>query len=106
MARIRHIAQDEGFVVHEKKTRVQRQSKQQSVTGVVVNRRTGAPRKLARRIRAILHHAKREGLQAQNRDNLPHFDSWLCGMIAYITMLNPEQGRPLRQAYELIPPSL
>jgi RNA-directed DNA polymerase len=104
LARIRHITQDEGFVVHEKKTRVQRQSTQQSVTGVVVNRRTGVPRRLARRIRAILHRAQREGLKPQNRENLPHFDSWLSGMIAYISMLNPDQGRPLRQAYESLQP--
>jgi retron-type reverse transcriptase len=104
MARIRHIAQDEGFSVHEKKTRVQRQSRQQSVTGVVVNKRPGAPRKLARRLRAILHRAQREGLKPQNRQNLPHFESWLCGMIAYISMLNPDQGRPLRQAYDALQP--
>ena len=55
LARIRHIAQDEGFAVNEAKTRVQRPSSRQSVTGIVVNDTMGVPRPLARRIRAILH---------------------------------------------------
>lgn len=104
LARLRHIADDEGFAVNEKKTRVQRRNSRQSVTGVVVNHRTSAPRPLIRRLRAILHRAKREGLARQNRENLHHFDSWLLGMIAYVSMLNPEQGGRLRAAYEELQP--
>jgi retron-type reverse transcriptase len=99
LARIRHIAQDEGFVVNEKKTRVQRQNRAQSVTGVIVNQRAGVSRATVRRLRAILHHAGREGLAAQNRHNHPHFEAWVQGMIAYISMINPDQGRPLREAF-------
>lgn len=66
---------------------------------MVVNRRPGAPRALVRRLRAILHRAAREGLALQNRSGRPHFDSWLAGLIAYVAMLNPEQGGRLRQAY-------
>jgi retron-type reverse transcriptase len=102
LARIRHIAEDEGFAVNDKKTRVQRQSARQSVTGVVVNERLGAPRRLVRRIRAILHRARREGLQTQNRQQRPHFESWLAGMIAYIAMLNPQQGNKLRAEFEAL----
>jgi retron-type reverse transcriptase len=104
MSRIRHIAQEEGFSVNEKKTRVQRQNARQSVTGVVVNRRPGAPRKLVRRLRAILHRAQREGLAKQNREGLPHFESWLAGMVAYVNMLHPEQGRKLRGALAALRP--
>ena len=105
MARLRHIAQEEGFAVNEKKTRVQRQSTRQSVTGVVVNQRPGVPRPLVRRIRAILHRARREGLKPQNRQNIAHFESWLSGMIAYISMLNPEQGRRLKGDFEALFPA-
>ncbi|HEY3325487.1 MAG TPA: reverse transcriptase domain-containing protein [Planctomycetota bacterium] len=100
LARIRHIAQDEGFAVNEEKTRVQRRNVAQSVTGIVVNQRPGVPRKLARRIRAILHRAKREGLAAQNREERPNFDAWLSGTISYIAMVNPPQGKALRTIYE------
>ena len=42
--------------------------------------------------------AQREGLAAQNRQNLPHFEAWLRGMIAYIAMVNPTQAKPLAAA--------
>jgi len=102
LARLRHIAQEEGFAINEKKTRVARPNAQQSVTGVVVNQRTGAPRKLVRRLRAILHRAKTEGLAAQNREDHPHFEGWLRGNIEYVNMLNPQQGAPLREAFEAL----
>jgi len=96
LARIRHISQDEGFAVNEAKTRVLRQNTAQKVTGIVVNRHASAPRKLVRRLRAILHHAKTEGLAAQNRGTHENFTAWLGGMIAYVAMVNPDQGRPLQ----------
>lgn len=102
LARIRHICQDEGFAVNEKKTRVLRPSTAQMVTGIVVNQRPGVPRKLIRRIRAILHRARHWGLAAQNRQNLPHFEAWLRGMIAYIHMVNPQQAKPLADALERV----
>jgi retron-type reverse transcriptase len=99
LARIRHIAQDEGFVVNEKKTRILRQSDAQTVTGIVVNDRPGVPRDIVRRLRAILHRARSEGLAAQNRQQLPYFEAWLRGMIAYVEMVNPQQAGPLRESY-------
>jgi retron-type reverse transcriptase len=98
LARIRHIARDEGFAVNEKKTRVLRRNASQRVTGIVVNRRPGVPRRTVRRLRAILHRASHEGLARQNRQNHPHFEAWLRGMIAYVTMVNPDQGQALRKA--------
>jgi retron-type reverse transcriptase len=102
LARIRHITQDEGFSVNEKKTRILRQSAAQNVTGIIVNDRPGVPREVVRRLRAILHRAKSEGLAAQNRKQHPHFEMWVRGMIAYIGMVNPKQAEPLRAALELI----
>lgn len=83
---VRNIVVDEGFTVHEDKTRVQRRSQAMEVTGLVVNERPKIPRALARRLRAILHRAKHEGLAAQNREGHPHFAGWLAGMIAYVAM--------------------
>jgi retron-type reverse transcriptase len=100
LARIRHIAQEEGFRLNEAKTRVHRPNAAQMVTGLVVNERPGVPRKMVRRIRAILHRAQHEGLESQNRDGHENFKSWLEGMVAYIHMVNPKQGEPLRRALE------
>lgn len=103
LARIRHIAQDENFTVNEKKTRVQRPGRQQTVTGIVVNKRPNVPRKVTRRMRAILHQAKKGGLAAQNREGRAHFTSWVGGMISYIHMVNPSQGKKLRDAFDGLP---
>lgn len=102
MARIRHLAQDEGFRVNEAKTRVQRQNTAQSVTGLVVNEKPGVCRSTIRRIRAILHQAKQTGLEAQNRDKHPNFRAWVEGMIAYIAMSRPETAATLRHQFEQI----
>jgi hypothetical protein len=100
LARIRHITEDEGFAVNEAKTRILRSGDRQVVTGIVVNDRPGAPRELVRRLRAILHRAQREGLKSQNRENHPHFEAWLRGMVSYVHMINPKQGEPLRAALQ------
>ena len=88
LARIRHIAQDEGFAVNEKKTRVLRNHAQQSVTGIVVNDHMSVSRKTVRQLRAILHNAKKSGLESQNRDGHENFAEWLQGMISYVEMVN------------------
>jgi RNA-directed DNA polymerase len=102
LARVRHIAQDEGFAVNEPKTRVQRPSARQTVTGIVVNQRPAVPRHVVRRLRAILHRAQSEGLAAQNREQHPHFDAWVRGMVAYVHMVNPRQATPLREALQTL----
>ena len=99
LARIRHITKDEGFATNEKKTRVQKQSASQRVTGIVVNNETPRiDRRTVRRLRAVLHQAQRTGLEAQNREDHPNFEGYVDGMIAYIHMVNPEQAKPLREA--------
>ena len=90
MARIRHIVQEEGFRIRPEKSRVQRRSMAQMVTGLVVNDRPGVPREDVRRLRAILHRAATEGLEAQNRDGHPNFREWVNGMIGFIGMARPE----------------
>jgi retron-type reverse transcriptase len=102
LAKVRHIAQDEGFRLNEKKTRVQRPHTAQVVTGLIVNERPGVPRNMVRRLRAILHRAKFEGLEKQNREGRPNFKGWVEGMVAYVHMANPKQGEPLKRALEML----
>lgn len=98
---LRFIVGEENFTVNEKKTRVQRPKSRQTVTGIVVNRHPNVPRETVRRLRAILHRAKTEGLAAQNREEHPHFEGWVRGMIAYVAMVNAERGRELLAEFEL-----
>jgi retron-type reverse transcriptase len=103
MARVRHIAEAEGFAVNIKKSRVQRRNTAQQVTGLVVNDKVGVRRKDVRQLRAILHRAKTEGLEAQNRGRRPNFRAWLQGMIAYVSMVRPEVGARLLAEFNALP---
>src|SRR5262249_54566601 len=95
MARVRHIAEEDGFVVNERKSRVLRPNAAQTVTGLVVNAKPSVRREELRRLRAILHRAKKEGLDAQNREGRPHFREWLRGKIAFVKMVRPDVGAKL-----------
>ncbi len=99
LARVRHIVANENLVVNEAKTRVQRPNSRQTVTGIVVNKRPNIPRRTTRRLRAILHQAKKNGLEAQNREKRDNFVDWLGGMIAYVQMVNPDRGKRLRERF-------
>ncbi|WP_435020306.1 reverse transcriptase family protein [Tundrisphaera sp. TA3] len=103
LARVRHLASAEGFRVNEAKTRVLRRNAAQTVTGLVVNDRPGVPRDEVRRLRAILHRARTEGLAAQNRDGHPDFRAYLLGKIAFVGMARPEAGAKLRAEFDSLP---
>jgi retron-type reverse transcriptase len=96
LARARHVVEDEGFEVNEKKVRVQRRNTAQVVTGIVVNDKASTPRAERRRLRAVLHRARFEGLEKQDRDGRPGFVARLRGQVAYVSMVNAEQGAKLK----------
>jgi retron-type reverse transcriptase len=104
LGKVRELAEDEGFAVNDRKTRVLRRRTAQVVTGLVVNDRPGVPRREVRRLRAILHRACTEGLAAQNRTGQPDFRAWLQGMIAYVRMVRPQTGAALQAALDALPP--
>lgn len=88
--------------MNKQRTRIQRPNTLPSVTGIVVNKRPNIPREMVRSIRAILHAAKSTGLNAQNREEHPHFESWVGGMISYIHMVNPERAAKLKAEFETV----
>ena len=96
LARIRHITGDEGFAVNEKKTRVLKPAARQTVTGITVNTQASTSRRTRRQLRAILHNAKKTGLENQNRSRRANFGGWLQGMIGFVAMVNPRQAIKLR----------
>ncbi len=102
LARVRHIVEEEGFAINPKKGRIQRSGKRQSVTGIVVNHKPSVPREEVRLLRSILHHAKTTGLEAQNREGLPYFESHLRGRIAYVHMVDPARAAPLLAALKAV----
>lgn len=102
MARVRHILAEEGFTLHPDKGRVLRSGGRQVVTGIVVNDKLGLGREHVRRLRAILHAAKKTGLAAQNRDGVPDFEAHIRGHIAYLSMVDPAKAAPLLAALDAL----
>lgn len=102
LAKVRHVAAEEGFTVNERKTRVMRPSRAMEVTGVVVNDKPSVHRDEIRKLRAILHQAKTEGFDQQNREDRPHFRAWLQGKIAFVSMVNPAAGAKLQAALDTL----
>ncbi len=102
MHRVGGIVRDERFAINDSKTRVQRRSGRQTVTGLVVNDRIGVPRETVRRLRSILHHAKTEGLEAQNREGHADFLGWVTGMIGYVGSVDPAKGERLRSQLDQV----
>jgi hypothetical protein len=68
------------------------------VTGLVVNEQVSTPRQLRKKLRAILHNAERDGLEAQNRDGHPDFYGYLAGLIGHVPAANPRQAEQLLAA--------
>lgn len=101
-ARVRHIVAAEGFAINEAKGRVQRAGGRQEVTGIVVNHGLTLRREEFKRLRAVLHDAKQNGLEAANCKNHPNFREHLLGKIAYVTMVDPEKGNALRAQFDAL----
>lgn len=96
---IDQICGQEGFRENGAKRRFLRPSNRQQVTGVVVNAGLHVPREARRRLRAILHNCRRDGLEAQARGR-KDFRAYLRGWAAYVNMVDPALGRRLLEEVE------
>ena len=96
------IAQEEGFSVNFRKTRVMQQSIRQQVTGIVVNQKPNIRREDYDRLKATLHNCARFGPQSQNRDALRDYRAHLAGRIAHLGAINSQRGERLRVLFERI----
>jgi RNA-directed DNA polymerase len=107
MLRILDVAQriigSESFEVNPAKTRIFRQSSRQVVTGLVVNDHVNTPRELRRWVRAILHNARKTGLEAQNREGRENYRAYLQGIIGFIHEANPNHAETLREQLRSLP---
>jgi hypothetical protein len=92
------VAAEEGFRVHQAKTRIMRPGVRQVVAGLVVNRHPNVARADYERLKAILHNAARFGPATQNREGHADFRAHLEGKVAYLAMVHPARGARLRAA--------
>lgn len=96
---VKQILDHEGFRIHAKKTAVMRAGMSQRITGLVVNRPTGAgaredapaarvPRDVVRRLRAAIFN-REKGKPGHDGESLAS----LKGMAAFVYMTDPKRGR-------------
>lgn len=86
------IAQEEGFVINFRKTRIMRQGQRQRVTGMIVNAHPNLSRPDYDRLKAMLANCIRYGPESQNRQHHPDFRAFLHGKVAWASMVNPARG--------------
>ncbi|HSO34093.1 MAG TPA: reverse transcriptase family protein [Labilithrix sp.] len=97
LRRVRYAVAAEGFVPHEKKTRILRRGRRQEVTGVVVNEKPAIARDVLKRFRALLFQLDKDGPAGKrwgNREGTAVLSS-AVGFASYVAMVDPERGKPL-----------
>ena len=96
------IAMEEGFSVHARKTRVERQGVRQRLAGLVVNKRVNIARDEFDRLRALLTNCVRLGPVSQNREGVVGFREHLRGRVGFVESVNEARGAKLRGIFERI----
>jgi hypothetical protein len=96
------VAMEEGFTVHARKTRVQRQGVRQRLAGLVVNERLNVARDDFDRLKAVLTNCVRSGPESQNREGLVGFREHLRGRVGFVESVNAVRGGKLRGIFERI----
>lgn len=102
LARVKATVAHEGFTVHPEKTRVLRRSRQQEVTGVVVNSKANVSRRELRRFRATLYQIEKDGPTGKSWGHSGDVIASIQGFANFVYMVNPEKGVELQQRVRLI----
>lgn len=92
LRRTESIVTHEGFTIHPDKTRVLRKSRQQEVTGVVVNEKPNVSRKELKRFRATLFQLEKDGIEGKHWGASKDVLASMQGFANYVFMVNPEKG--------------
>lgn len=96
------VAQDEGFVVSARKSRVLRAGMQQKLGGLVINVAASWSRAERDRFEAILTNCVRRGPAVENREQHPDFRAHLHGKLIWLETVNPRHGAALRPVFDRI----
>lgn len=102
LERIKAIVAHEGFTVHPDKTRVLRRSRQQEVTGVVVNEKPNVSRRELKRFRAALFQIEKDGPDGKSWNNSPDVIASLRGFANFVFMVNPAKGAEFQRRVQSI----
>ncbi|VXC34524.1 conserved hypothetical protein [Flavobacterium sp. 9AF] len=94
------ISTSEDFTVHPDKVHVMKQSRQQKVTGVVVNEKPNIDRNRLRQFRALLHQIKNKGWQDKQWRKSNNVYAAIEGYILFVHMIAPEKALVFRKQLE------
>lgn len=86
------IVTHEGFTINPEKTRILRNSRQQEVTGIVVNDKLNISKKILKNFRATLYQIEKDGLEGKKWGNSSNILAAITGFANFVTMVNPEKG--------------
>lgn len=86
---VSRVCREEGFHVHQRKTRIMRAPNRQLVTGLIVNNGVRLTRTDLRRVRAFLHRCETQGLDAVSAELGKDARAVAHGYFAYIFMITP-----------------
>jgi len=92
LRRTESIVAHEGFTINEQKTRILRKSRQQEVTGVVVNSKLNVSKKELKRFRATLYQIEKDGPEGKHWGNSTDVMASIQGFANFVAMVNPEKG--------------
>lgn len=97
LERVKAIVTHEGFTVHPEKTRVLRRSRQQDVTGVVVNSKPNVSKRELKRFRATLFQVEKDGPDGKSWGRSPDVIASMQGFANFVYMVNPDKGAELQR---------
>lgn len=96
------IAQEEGFSVNHRKTRVMRRAVRQHLAGLVINDKMNLRRDEYDKIKALLTNCVRDGPAVHNRGNHPFFRAHVEGKVNFVASVHPARGKKLLDLLEKV----
>jgi len=103
---LKNLIQSQGFRINSKKTRIQKSTQRQEVTGIIVNQKSNLRRPYIKNVRAMLHNWDKKGLEYCERthkeiysknsnlpsnNSIPKFTSVLNGKIQFLGMVRGKE---------------
>ena len=102
VAAVKEIANDEGYRLNARKTRIMGRGIAQRITGLTVNDHVNLPRADYDSLKATLHNCRMNGPQAENRADRHDFRAHIAGRVAWAEAVNPARALKLRRMFEEI----
>lgn len=102
LRRVEFVVNEEGLTINDQKTRVMRRSRQQEVTGIVVNQRPNVSNRELKRFRATLFQIERDGIEGKHWGHSGNVLAAIEGYANFVATVNPDKGRPLLERVKRI----